>query len=277
VALAGHVAAGRDERARAEPVLLGAEERGDHDVPPELQATIGAQHHAVAKPLPDEDLVRLREPQLPRRAGRLDRRERAGARPAAVPGDQDVVRVRLRDAGGDRPDARRGDKLHADPGHRVDRPQVRDQLREVLDRVDVVVGRRADVRHADLAATKRGDERRRLPSGQLAALARLRALGHLDLELLGAGKVARRHAEPRGGVQLRTGAEPREARVRQRRRRAGCLQVGRRVAGQELAAEARERRHARRPRGGGEANGPPPRPPGQARRRAARPGSSQAC
>ena len=58
----------------------------------------------------------------------------------------DVVRACLGDAGGDRADPQGRDQLHADPGARVDGPQVGDQLREVLDRVDVVVRRRADQR-----------------------------------------------------------------------------------------------------------------------------------
>ena len=95
------------------------------------------------------------------------------------------------------PTPRLGDELDADPGGRVDRAQVGDELGEVLDRVDVVVRRRADVALAGLAATQRGDVGRRLAPGQLAALARLRALGDLDLELVGAGEVRGGHPEPR--------------------------------------------------------------------------------
>src|SRR5258705_5620188 len=106
-------------------------------------------------------------------------------------GEVDVGRAGLGDAGGDRPDAARRDELDPDPGGRVDRPKVGDQLGEVLDRVDVVVRRRADVAHPWLATPKRGDPRGRLLRGQLTALARLRALGDLDLELLAAREVSR--------------------------------------------------------------------------------------
>ena len=85
-----------------------------------------------------------------------------------------------------------GDELDADPRARVDRPQVGDELGEVLDRVDVVVRRRADVALAGLAATEGGDVGGRLAAGQLAALAGLGALGDLDLELVGPGEVRRR-------------------------------------------------------------------------------------
>ena len=87
------------------------------------------------------------------------------------------------------------DELDADAGAGVDRAQVGDELREVLDRVDVVVRRRADERDARLCAPQPRDERRDLDRRQLAALARLGALGDLDLELLRAREVGRGDAE----------------------------------------------------------------------------------
>ncbi len=197
VALAGHVAADRDQRRRPERELLGAEQRGDQQVPTGLQATVGAQRDAIAQVVPQQDLVHLGQPELPRRADVLDRRQRRGAGPAGVAGQVDVGRAGLGHTCGDRPDAARRDELDADPGARVDRPQVGDELGEVLDRVDVVVRRRADVALPGLAAPQRGDVGGRLATGQLAALARLRTLGDLDLELVGAREICRGHPEPR--------------------------------------------------------------------------------
>jgi molybdopterin-guanine dinucleotide biosynthesis protein A len=57
--------------------------------------------------------------------------------------------------------------------------QVIDELREVLDRVDVVVRRRRDERHAGLGAAQVGDVGRDLGAGELAALAGLGALRDL--------------------------------------------------------------------------------------------------
>src|SRR4029077_13508479 len=100
-------------------------------------------------------------------------------------GDQDVIRARLGDAGRDRADACFGDELDPDAGARIDRLEVVDQLCEVLDRVDVVVWWRRDELHARLRMPQTGDEARDFEPGQLAALARLRALRDLDLELVG--------------------------------------------------------------------------------------------
>src|SRR5215218_1820227 len=143
--------------------------------------------------------------------------------------EMDVRGARLDDAGGDRPDAPARDELDADPRHRIYRPKIRDELGEVLDRVDVVVRRRADVRLPDLPAPEGGDEGGGLPAGQLTAFPGLRALRDLDLELVRPDEVRRRHAEAGGGDLLDPGVVP--------------LAVGRRrVPGRVLAALARVRR-----------------------------------
>ena len=203
VALAGHVAADRDERRRPERELLGAEERGDEQVAPGLEAAVGAQRDPVAQVVAQQDLVDLGQAELPRRPDVLDRRQRRGAGPAGVAGQVDVRGARpwRRPRRSSRP---RGSATSLTPirAPRVDRAQVGDELGEVLDRVDVVVRRRADVALAGLAAAEGGDVGRRLAPGELAALAGLRALGDLDLELVGAGEVRGGHPEPCRGDLL---------------------------------------------------------------------------
>jgi IS5 family transposase len=119
----------------------------------------------------------------------LDRGQRRGAGAAVVARDQHVVGVRLRHARRDRADADLGHELHADPRARVAAAQVVDQLLEVLDRVDVVVRRRRDQADARRREADRADVLSTLWPGQLAALAGLGALGHLDLQLVGVDEV----------------------------------------------------------------------------------------
>ena len=150
--------------------------------------------------------MRLRQPHLPRQAGELDRGLRARARAAVVPGDQDHVRLGLRHAGRDRAHPRLADQLHADLGARVDLLEVVDQLRQILDRVDVVVRRRRDQRHAGRRVPQLRDQLRHLDPRQLPALAGLRTLGDLDLQLLAVVEIVRRHPEPPARHLLDLGA-----------------------------------------------------------------------
>ncbi len=120
--------------------------------------------------------------------------------PAVGPAHVDDVGQRLDHPGGHRAHAVLGHELHRHLGG-VDLLQVEDELGQVLDRVDVVVGRRRDQRDAGLGVAQAGDLVRHLVAGQLPALARLRALGDLDLELVGVGRVLGGDAEaPRGDL-----------------------------------------------------------------------------
>ena len=129
------------------------------------------------------------------RAGVLQRVERRGAGAAVVAGDEHDVGLRLRHAGRHRAHPDLGDQLHVHPRLRVGVLQVVDELLEVLDRVDVVVRRRRDQADARRGVPGLGDPRVHLAAGQLAALAGLGALGHLDLQVVGVGEVLRGDAE----------------------------------------------------------------------------------
>mmetsp|Transcript_33328 Transcript_33328/g.51723 ORF Transcript_33328/g.51723 Transcript_33328/m.51723 type:complete len:678 (-) Transcript_33328:277-2310(-) len=199
VALAHHDAAERDEGGGREACLLGAQQEGHHDVTPRLDLPVCLDHHARAQVVHHERLVRLGQTQLPGQAGTLDAAPLSGARATIMSGDQDVIRLGLGHAGRNHPDTDFGDKLDADPRLGVRALEVVDELREVLDGVDVVVGRRRDEAHARRRVAAPRDRLVHLVSGELATLARLGALGHLDLELVGVGEVVDGHAKaPRG-------------------------------------------------------------------------------
>ncbi len=129
---------------RSEAELLGTEQGGDHDVATGLELAVDLHDDPVAQPVSHECLLRLREPELPRDPGVLYRGERCCACPAVVAGDEHHVGLGLSDACGDGADADLGHELHVHPRQRVGGLQVVDQLRDVLDRVDVVVRRRRD-------------------------------------------------------------------------------------------------------------------------------------
>ena len=82
-------------------------------------------------------------------------RRRAGA--AVVAGDRHVVGFRLRDARGDGAHPRFRHELHRDRRPRIRVLEVVDQLRKILDRIDVVVRRRRDEAHAGDREPERRD------------------------------------------------------------------------------------------------------------------------
>ena len=69
------------------------------------------------------------------------------------------------------------------------------QLRQIFDRVDVVMRRRRDERNAHDRVPEARDQVRDLMTRELTAFARLGALRDLDLELVGADEIRCRYAE----------------------------------------------------------------------------------
>ena len=72
----------------------------------------------------------------------LDGTQRGGARAAVVAGDDDHVRMGLRDARRDGSDAVFGDEFHGDSRGGVGGAEVVNQLREIFNGIDVVMRRR---------------------------------------------------------------------------------------------------------------------------------------
>ena len=121
---------------------------------------------------------------------------------AVVAGDQHDVGEGLGHARRHRAHADLGDQLHVDARPRVRVLQVVDQLLQILDRVDVVVRRGRDQAHARRRVPHLGDPGVDLVPRELAALAGLGALGHLDLEIVAVDEVLAGHAEASRGDLL---------------------------------------------------------------------------
>ena len=131
----------------------------------------------------------LGEPDFPMGTGVLGGGEGTGAGAAFVAGDGDVFGMGLGETGGDGVDADFGDEFDADVGAGVDVFQIMDELGQILDGVDVVVGRRGDEPDAGGGVTDLGDPLVDFVTGELAAFAGLGALGHLDLDGVGVDEV----------------------------------------------------------------------------------------
>ena len=127
-----------------EAELLGPEQGADDHVPPGLHLPVHLDHDAVPQIVGQQGLLGLGQTELPGDPGVLLRGERGGPGAAVVPRDEHHVGVGLGHPGGHRPHPHLGHQLHVHPGRRIGRLQVVDELGDVLDGVDVVVGRRRD-------------------------------------------------------------------------------------------------------------------------------------
>ena len=202
MALAHHDAAKRDQRRGGKSHLLGTEQRCDYHVATGLQAAVRLQHGPAAQVVHDQGLVSLGDPEFPRQTGMLDARQRRSAGTAGVAGNQNVIGMRLYDTCSNRSDANFRHQFDADASCRVCVFQVVDQLGEILDRIDVVMGRWADQPNPRCRIPDACDDLIHFLTRQFAALARLGALRHLDLKFVGVGKIERGDAEAAGSDLL---------------------------------------------------------------------------
>ncbi len=197
-----HDAASCDQGRRREAEFIGAEQRADHDIAARAHASVDLYGDAPAQSVGHQRLVCLGQADLPGRAGVFDRRQRRGAGAAFEAGDGYVIGARLGNPRRDGADADLGDELHGYEPLRIDVFEIEDQLRQVLDRIDVVVRWWRDQPDAGSRVPHLGDDLVDLVPGKLAPFAGLGALGHLDLHHVRVDEIFRRHAEAAGGDLL---------------------------------------------------------------------------
>ena len=110
-----------------------------------------------------------------------------------------MVGMGLGNAGGNGADADLGHQLDRYAGLGIDVLEIVDQLRQILDGIDVVVRRRRNQTDAGGRVPDPRDPIIDLVPRQLPALAGFGALGHFNLKVVGVGQVFRGHAETAGG------------------------------------------------------------------------------
>src|SRR6266851_1972460 len=143
--------------------------------------------------------MRFAQPNFPRETGVLDGGQRRRAGTAVVPADGDDVRARFGYARGNDADSGAGNKFYANARARIHGAQVMNQLREVFDAVNVVMRRRRNQRRAWRGVPDSRDVFADFLGGQLAALAGLRALRHLDFEFFSVDEIIRRDSKTSRG------------------------------------------------------------------------------
>ena len=144
VAFAHHDAAGRDQWPGCETELVGAKQRAHHHIASGAQAAVDLHRNASAQAVQHQRLLGFGQADFPRRASMGQRGQRRGTGAALEPRDRHMIGPRLGHPGGNRADADFGNQFDRDTGARVGVLQVVDQLRQIFDRIDIVMRRRRD-------------------------------------------------------------------------------------------------------------------------------------
>ena len=201
VALPHHDTPESNERCGAETKLFGTQHGGQHDIATGLEAAIGLQHHATPQIVHHQRLVGLRNSQFPGQPRMFDAGQRRGPRATCCAGNQNVIGKTLRDARSDGSHPHFRHQFDTDAGIRVGIFQIVNQLFEILDGVDVVMGRRADQTDAGCGVTDTSNIFIDLTTRQFTPLTRFCPLRNLDLDLVGIGQIKNGHSKsPRGNL-----------------------------------------------------------------------------
>ena len=197
-ALAGaaEVTAEREQGGGRDIAGVGAERDGFHHVRCAPDRAADDERHVVADPLVAQPLIHRGERQFDRDADVVADPGRRGAGPAPEPVDRDDVRAAAGDPAGDGGDIVDGGDLD---DHRLPVPrrlfERKDQLPEVLDRIDVVMrggGDRVGTLRDHPGTRDVADD---LRAGQMPADAGFRALSHFDLDRRAGVEIILVHAE----------------------------------------------------------------------------------
>ena len=242
-----HHAARHHQRRRREAELLGAQQRGDDHVAAGLHLPVDLHVIRSRRPLASSVCCVSARPSSHGEPACLSEVSGAAPVPPSCPEIRTTSACALLTPGRDRADPDLADQLDVHPRLVVGVLEVVDELLEVLDRVDVVVRRRADQADARRRVPGARHPRVDLAAGQLAALAGLGALRHLDLDVVGVDQVLAGDAEPARGHLLDRRAAQVAVRVGQEA--VGVLAA---LAGVGLAAEPVHRDRQRLVRLGGD-------------------------
>ena len=149
--------------------------------------------------------MRLGQAHFPRQAGIFDACCRARAGAAVMAGNQDHIRLGFGHTGGNRADTRLRHQFDADLDGRVDLLEVIDELRQILDTINIVMRRRRNQRHTLGRMAQPRNQLGHFHARQLPALTGLGTLGNLDFQFLAMVEVFRRHAKAARGHLLDLG------------------------------------------------------------------------
>jgi hypothetical protein len=200
--LAHHDATHGDERRGSKAPLLSSKQTGDGDIASSPQLTVSLDNDTTTEVVENKSLMSLGKTQLPGETGVLDTSPSRGTSTTVVTRDEDMVSLGFGHTRSDDTNTSLGDKLYGYTSAGVGALEIVDQLLEILNGVNVVVGRRTDETDTRRGVTGLSNGARDLVARKLTTLTRLSTLSHLDLELVGIGKVVGGNTETSGSDLL---------------------------------------------------------------------------
>ena len=197
-----HHAAQRDQRCGGKTILFRSQECRNGHVPACHQLAVSLDPDPGTQAAADQGLMGLGDAQLPGESGAVDRAVRCRACAAVIAGDQDHLGAGFGNAGGNGTDACFRNQLDGYAGPAVGILQIIDQLGQIFDGIDVMVGRRGD--QLDAGRRTSGGRHPGIDFGrrEVSAFTGLSPLGHFDLNLFRAQQVLLRNAETAGSHLL---------------------------------------------------------------------------
>lgn len=189
VAFPHHDTTHSDEGRGGETPLFRTEKTRNGDIASGTNLTVCLDSHTSTQIIQNERLMRLGQTKFPGKTGVLDTYPPRSTGATIVARNEDMIRLRLCHTTGDDANTHLRDELHRNASARIGAFKVIDELLQILDGVDVVVRGRRDETHASSGMPGACDGERNLMARKFTALSRFRALSHLDLQLVGIGKV----------------------------------------------------------------------------------------
>ena len=131
-----------DQRRCRKAEFLCPEDRRNGRIPPAHQLSVRLDDHLASKAVGNQCLMGLRQSQLPGQSGIMDGGKRRRAGSSVIAGDQDHGSACFCNTGRYRSHSGFGHELHRNTGVFVGIFQIIDQLGQILDGIDIVMGRR---------------------------------------------------------------------------------------------------------------------------------------
>ncbi len=142
MAFAHHDTAQGNQRCGGKAEFLGTQQSGIYHIPAGFQLAVRLQDNPVAQVIDHKGLLNFRNTEFHGQSGIFDGTGRTGPGSSFTSADGNAVGMCFGNTGGNSSDSFFRNQFYIDPGPRVGAFQVKDQLGQVFDGIDIVMRRR---------------------------------------------------------------------------------------------------------------------------------------